>query len=117
MGIRQITGSVIGDVSMMDSLFWGQGWMWDDDPSTDFPYLTPLVINDAAVIVEYQPGAEGAAAIVKTIPQSDFFEIENKSVTSPDSGKKFRVTREWIERTDRIIVEGTRRKAKKRCGR
>ena len=40
LGIKNITGSIIGDVSMMDSLFWGQGWMWDDDPDTDFPYMT-----------------------------------------------------------------------------
>ncbi len=105
-GIARIDGDIIGDVSMMDSLFWGNGWMWDDDPSTDFPYMTPLVINDAAVIVEYMPGELGSPAIVRTIPESGYFVIENNSVTVPDSGKKFRVTRDWIERKDKIIIEG-----------
>jgi len=106
LGITEITGSIIGDVSMMDSVFWGKGWMWDDDPSTDFPYMTPLVINDAAVMIEYMPGEEGAPAKVNTIPESDYFQIENNSVTMSDPEKKLTVTREWIDRSDKIIVEG-----------
>ena len=105
-GIARIDGNIIGDVSMMDSLFWGSGWMWDDDPSTDFPYMTPLVINDAAVMLEYEPGKIGNPAVIRTIPESHYFVIENNSVTSPDSGKKFRITRDWIERSDKIIIEG-----------
>lgn len=106
LGISSITGSIIGDVSMMDSLFWGEGWMWDDDPETDFPYMTPLIVNDVAVMIEYMPGEEGAPAIIKTIPESDYFEIENNSVTISDTTKKFTVTREWIDRSDKIIIEG-----------
>lgn len=106
LGISSITGSIIGDVSMMDSLFWGEGWMWDDDPETDFPYMTPLIVNDGAVMIEYMPGEEGAPAIIKTIPESDYFEIENNSVTISDTTKKFTVTREWIDRSDKIIIEG-----------
>ena len=33
-GINEIRGNIYGDVSNMDSLFWGNGWMWDDDPSS-----------------------------------------------------------------------------------
>jgi D-alanyl-D-alanine carboxypeptidase/D-alanyl-D-alanine-endopeptidase (penicillin-binding protein 4) len=106
MGLSRIEGNIIGDISMMDSLFWGSGWMWDDDPETDFPYMTPLVINDAAVLVESMPGEPGMPAIIRTVPESDYFEIENNSVTSQDTAKKFRVTRDWINRSDKIIVEG-----------
>ena len=28
-----IKGRVYGDVSMKDSLYWGSGWLWDDNPS------------------------------------------------------------------------------------
>lgn len=106
LGISSITGSIIGDVSMMDSLFWGNGWMWDDDPSTNYPYMTPLIINDAAVMIEYMPGEESAPAVIKTIPESDYFEIENNSVTISDTTKKLTITREWIDRSNRIIIEG-----------
>jgi len=31
-GIRHLTDSLIADVSMTDSVFWGPGWSWDDVP-------------------------------------------------------------------------------------
>ena len=34
LGISTITGNLYGDVSFKDSLYWGKGWMWDDDPSS-----------------------------------------------------------------------------------
>ena len=51
LDIKKITGNIYGDVSMKDSLFWGSGWMWDDDPSTDAPYMSSLNINDNAVTI------------------------------------------------------------------
>jgi serine-type D-Ala-D-Ala carboxypeptidase/endopeptidase (penicillin-binding protein 4) len=44
--IREVSGKIYIDLSMKDELFWGKGWMWDDDPSTDAPYLSALNIND-----------------------------------------------------------------------
>ena len=46
-----INGNIYGDVSFKDSLYWGKGWMWDDDPSSDAPYLSALNINDNCVEV------------------------------------------------------------------
>ena len=40
-GIRRIIGSVVADVSMKDTLRWGEGWCWDDDN----PTLTPLLMG------------------------------------------------------------------------
>lgn len=39
MGVRQINGRLIGNVSLKDTLKWGSGWCWDDD----MPPLTPLL--------------------------------------------------------------------------
>ncbi len=52
LGVKEILGNIYGDVSMCDSLFWGNGWMWDDDPSTDAPYMTALNINTNAIQVK-----------------------------------------------------------------
>mgnify|MGYP000615062980 CR=1 FL=1 len=30
LGIKYITGGIYADVSKKDSLYWGEGWMWDD---------------------------------------------------------------------------------------
>ncbi|GAE23904.1 D-alanyl-D-alanine carboxypeptidase [Bacteroides pyogenes JCM 10003] len=35
--ISVIDGQVYGDVSMKDSLYWGNGWAWDDNPEATSP--------------------------------------------------------------------------------
>ncbi len=40
--IKVINGNLAADISQKDSLIWGSGWMWDDDPSTDAPYLSSI---------------------------------------------------------------------------
>lgn len=37
-GVNRIEGKLIGNISMKDSLKWGDGWCWDDE----MPVLTPL---------------------------------------------------------------------------
>ena len=44
-GIDSIGGQLIGDVSMTDGVRLGNGWCWDDVPSSIVPYLTPLLFN------------------------------------------------------------------------
>jgi len=41
MGIDTICGCLVADVSMKDTLKWGEGWCWDDKN----PTLTPLLID------------------------------------------------------------------------
>lgn len=107
-GIKEISGDLIGDVSIMDSLFWGQGWMWDDDPSTDAPYMTALNINDNAVEVIVKPGKINKPADVLTNPVTSFFQIENNSnTTSVRADEDLSISRDWINRTNKIIVNGS----------
>lgn len=107
MGIKEITGNIYGDVSMMDSLYWGHGWMWDDDPSTDAPYLTPLDINENSIGVSVSGTELGRQALVKLIPGTDFLKIQNNSITIPaDSPSTLTVSRDWIDRKNIILVNG-----------
>ncbi|MBI2417696.1 MAG: D-alanyl-D-alanine carboxypeptidase/D-alanyl-D-alanine-endopeptidase [Ignavibacteriales bacterium] len=50
-GIKKIEGQITGDVSLLDTVIWGNGWMWDDASSTDAPFMTPLIINKNAVTI------------------------------------------------------------------
>ncbi len=106
-GIKEIRGNIYGDVSNMDSLFWGSGWMWDDDPSSDFPYLTPLIINDACVQIEYEPGELNKEVNYKIIPETNYFDVLNTSITTENSSEDFEITRDWQSRGNEILIKGS----------
>lgn len=40
-GLKRIDGHIYADVSLKDTLKWGEGWCWDDEEKT----LTPLLYN------------------------------------------------------------------------
>lgn len=105
-GINKITGNIFGDVSMTDSLFWGNGWMWDDDPSTDAPYMSALNINDNAITISgFYNNATGELG-VKSYPETNFIELI-QSVTYNDEVKhQLNVDRDWINRTNKFIISG-----------
>lgn len=105
-GIKEIRGNIYGDVSNIDSLFWGNGWMWDDDPSTDSPYMTSLIINDAAIKIAYEPNLIGDTVIYKIIPQTNFFEVINNSLTSRNNKSDLKISRNWLDRGNRITISG-----------
>ncbi len=107
LGIRNITGTLYGDVSMMDSLFWGKGWMWDDDPSTDVPYLSALNIDANSIGAIVEPGKIGEKAKVNLVPQVNFFKIDNLTETVPaDIPSRITFDRDWIDRKNTLIIKG-----------
>jgi D-alanyl-D-alanine carboxypeptidase/D-alanyl-D-alanine-endopeptidase (penicillin-binding protein 4) len=113
LGIKKITGGIYADISKKDSLYWGNGWMWDDDPDPDAMYLSALNINNNSIEVFVEGTKTGSPAKITLIPQTDFVELINKTKTissfEPDS---FIVTRDWVNRTNKIIVEGQVRSGK-----
>ncbi len=106
-GIKEITGKIYGDVSMIDSLFWGKGWMWDDDPSTDAPYLTPLDINKNSIGIIVKHTKLGENPSIQLVPETNYVTIENNAVSVPaDSPNTLTVTRDWINRENKILIKG-----------
>ncbi len=104
-GIEIIEGNIYADVSMMDDNFWGKGWMWDDNPFSDFPYMTALNINDDCVTIEIKPTNIGERASVNILPHSLFYTFENNLIT--DSIKShFTVTRDWKNRKNHFTIYG-----------
>jgi serine-type D-Ala-D-Ala carboxypeptidase/endopeptidase (penicillin-binding protein 4) len=105
LNIKTVTGKVYADLSMKDSLFWGNGWMWDDDPSTDAPYLSALNINDNAIKVFIKGGKLNEKALVRTEPVTRFVNIINETITST-RGPSLEVNRNWVYRMNDIKVSG-----------
>lgn len=97
LNVSVINGNIYGDVSFKDSLYWGKGWMWDDDPSSDAPYLSALNINDNCVEVTY----DGENSEVKLNPETNYV-----SVIQIHNDKKLTIDRNWLERKNEIIING-----------
>lgn len=97
LNVSVLNGNIYGDVSFKDSLYWGKGWMWDDDPSSDAPYLSALNINDNCVEVTY----DGENDEVKLNPETNYV-----SVIQIYNDKKLTIDRNWFERKNEIIISG-----------
>lgn len=69
LNIKFITGNLYGDTSFKDSLYWGKGWMWDDDPSSDAPRLGALNLNDNCVELFFSNGQ------IEISPQTKFVDL------------------------------------------
>lgn len=105
--ISVIKGRVYGDVTMKDSLYWGSGWIWDDNPATFQPYLSPLMFCKGVVRVTASPGIEeGQPAELTCQPVSSYYKVINKTVTASPEAGRFAVTRDWMRNQNDLIVKG-----------
>jgi len=104
LNVSVINGNIYGDVSFKDSLYWGKGWMWDDDPSFDAPYLSALNINDNCVEVFVQQSEYLEKPTVTLNPGTNYLTINN--VSSFEGDEKFQITRNWIEKKNQVVVKG-----------
>ncbi|GBD88323.1 D-alanyl-D-alanine carboxypeptidase DacC precursor [bacterium BMS3Abin03] len=107
LGIKHITENLYADISIKDSLYWGRGWMWDDDPDPSAPYLSALNINDNSIEIFVEGSKIDSPAAVSLTPQTNYVNVINKSITVPQyEENNFEITRDWINRTNDIIIEG-----------
>lgn len=102
-----LKGTIYGDVSMKDSLYYGNGWVWDDIPYSYQPRLSPLMYAKGAVTVNVAPGAsKGDAARLTTEPASTYYTLSNQTKTRTPGAGKFGLTRGWLENDNHILVRG-----------
>ncbi len=107
LNINSIVGNIYADLSFKDSLYWGVGWMWDDDPSTDAPYLSALNINGNSVSITLNGANVGQQADIILNPNSGFFSVNNQTITVLKKEEEdFSVTRNWFNRKNEIIASG-----------
>lgn len=101
-----IEGELCGDVSLKDSLYWGAGWSWDDNPYSYQPYLSPLMLCKGLVTVTVTPGEQGDTARVSCRPASTYYKVENDTRSRTASAGRFRLTRRWIEDDNTLLLSG-----------
>lgn len=102
-----IRGQVFGDVSMKDSLYWGNGWAWDDTPEAYQPYLSPLMYCKGAIEVTATPGTRtGEKAKLTVKPSSSYYTVTNETQTRTPSAGKFSVSRDWLVNGNNLMIKG-----------
>lgn len=105
-GIRQIMGTVVGDVSMKDSLYYGDGWSWDDARFDFQPCLSPLMYNKGCVRVVVRPTQRDSLAQVTVSPHSSYYTVSNKTRCYDSSVGKLSISRDWLYQSNEIGVCG-----------
>lgn len=102
-----ITGMIHGDVTLKDSLYWGSGWAWDDNPESFQPYLSPLMFSKGTVTISATPGAtRGDTAYIVATPASSYYSLRNESETRHPSSGRFSINRDWLNNKNEIVVKG-----------
>lgn len=95
LNIKVIAGNLYGDISFKDSIYWGKGWMWDDDPSSDAPRLSALNLNDNCIELFFENEQ------FEISPKTKFIEI-----VIYENDTSFTVDRDWLNNTNKIIICG-----------
>ena len=106
-GIRYIADTLVADVSMMDSIYWGPGWSWDDVPNSFQPYLSPLMLNRGCVDVLVSPTVKDSLPEVTCSPASDYYQISNQGVSNSPFAGKLKITRNWLHNGNQIQISGS----------
>lgn len=106
---RVVTGDVRADDSRFDDVEWGAGWMWDDGPYWEWPYITALTVADNVVTVTVRPGAEVGAPVAIAVDPPNRYVTLNVSATTAAAGApaELVIDRHWDPKENVIDVTGT----------
>jgi D-alanyl-D-alanine carboxypeptidase/D-alanyl-D-alanine-endopeptidase (penicillin-binding protein 4) len=105
---RVVTGDVRADDSWFDDVEWGAGWMWDDGPFWEWPYVTALTLEDNVVTVTVRPGSEVGAPVVVDMALPTGYVTLNVSATTaaPGATPELVIDRHWDPKENVIDIAG-----------
>ncbi|HLW53744.1 MAG TPA: D-alanyl-D-alanine carboxypeptidase/D-alanyl-D-alanine-endopeptidase [Candidatus Angelobacter sp.] len=106
-GLKAVDGDVIGDDTFYSPQRYADGWSQDDLQWIDGAPVSALTFNDNVIFVDVAPGEHaGDKALVTTEPETAYFEIDNRIVTSAGGiARKVGVHRD--PGSKRILLWGT----------
>ena len=100
--------TIFVDESLMDTLHYGKGWMWDEGSWWYAAPISALSLNDNCVDFYVQPGELGKAVQVSTNPATNYIKIDNQSITVNDTTdfRKFKIERDWVGKSNAFTISG-----------
>ncbi len=105
-GIKKINGNLYTDISKSDSLYFGNGWIWSDEPETYMPYLSQLAINKNSLTIIYEPDSINKPVKITFNPKNNFIALINNSTTIEKGKSTFEISRDWLNHNNKIIAKG-----------
>ena len=82
-GLKIVDGDLIGDDTFYSAQRYGEGWAYDDLQWMDGAPVSALSFNDNVLFIRIHPGEQaGDKALVTTDPDTTYYEIDNRIVTS-----------------------------------
>jgi D-alanyl-D-alanine carboxypeptidase/D-alanyl-D-alanine-endopeptidase (penicillin-binding protein 4) len=106
-GVRNVLGDIVVDVSYFDSLQWGTGWMWDDDPAPYQAYVSPLSLNKNCVELLIEVDSLTSATRVTVIPETRYVQVRSEIRVAPDSVQvPLTITRPTSEPPNTLVLSG-----------
>ena len=96
------------DDTLLDSLNYGEGWMWDEGPWWYAAPIGALSVNDNCIDFYIEPGGVGSPASISYFPETSYITFENNSVTVNDTldYKKLKIDRDWVAKNNNFSVTG-----------
>jgi D-alanyl-D-alanine carboxypeptidase/D-alanyl-D-alanine-endopeptidase (penicillin-binding protein 4) len=92
LGIRRITGDIVGDGSLFDDQYMGAGWAWDDEIHCYSAQISALSFNDNSVKLVISPAGEmGSPSVIETGPRTAYVTVAN-DVTTVSSAEEISIT-------------------------
>jgi D-alanyl-D-alanine carboxypeptidase/D-alanyl-D-alanine-endopeptidase (penicillin-binding protein 4) len=87
-GVRAIEGNILGDASIFDDDYWGQGWPENSWCDWYTAASGGLILNDGCIDVAVYPSSKvGGAPVVKTLPDTEYIQIQNQAKTTGGKDK------------------------------
>ena len=108
LGIREITGNIVADDSYFDDLYWGNGWMWDDEPDPDEMFISALSVNKNCIAVTITPTATVSDSVIVTVdPPTPYVTVQCNARTVGDTTDySLNVSRLYKERSNTVTIDG-----------
>ena len=96
------------DDTFLDSVYFGNGWMWDEGPWWYAAPVSALSVNDNCIDFYVQPGKEGQNAIINYFPNTRYISLQNHSSTVRNdiNLKKLKIDRDWSAKKNDFTVTG-----------